>query len=78
MNHHTKQKFEMEMVKLLNLPEHTRWFELRCAFAEIPTVKCEYEVWDGDNPMIDSDKLMVLTKKYEVILKEIEENENDY
>ena len=73
MNHHTKQKFEMEMVKLLNLPEHTRWFELRCHYKDVPTVKCEYEIFDGRNPLVRDGAIVTEKKKYEIILKEIEE-----
>ena len=74
MEHHTKVNFESDMVDLLGLPKGTIWFELRCAFDEIPTIKCQYEVWDKDRTRTIVDgEIATLKKKYEVVLKEIKE-----
>ena len=38
----TGKKFGGAVAKLLGLPSHTIWFELRCVLNEPVKVKCEY------------------------------------
>ena len=35
-------KLEETLIKALGLPEHLKWFELRCEAQKAPTVRCEY------------------------------------
>ena len=66
-------KFEVEMIKLLGLPEGVIWFNLKCAAGRVPTVECEYEVRDGEYPKIGEDGLIErMRKKYKVKLEEME------
>lgn len=74
MENFSKHDFESEVLKLLGLSDkHVMWLELRCAYNETSTVKCEYEVWDKGNPLVRDDTIVTEKKKYKVVLKEIEE-----
>jgi hypothetical protein len=74
MEHHTKHNFESDILKLLGMEDkHVIWLELRCAYDETPTVKCEYEVQDGDNPLVRDNAIVTEKKKYKIVLEEIEE-----
>jgi hypothetical protein len=66
--------FELEMIKLLNLPEGVRWFTLNCAYDKLPTVECEYEIQDKGSPKVGRDGMIeTIRKKYKINLEEIKE-----
>ena len=71
MEHYHKHKLELLLVDLLGLPKGTQWFELRCAIDEIPMVRCEYEVHNGEFPLVANGKIATLKEEYEVYLKPI-------
>ena len=71
-----KVAFELEMIKILQLPKGVTWFTLHCAYGEVPKITCEYEVQDGEFPKVNDDGVIeTKQKKYTVVLKEIEEED---
>ena len=68
---HNKVDLEMYLIKLLGLPAHVRSFDLHCEFGAVPTVKCEYEVWKDDCPVVEEGKLVTKNATFEIHLKEI-------
>ena len=73
MEHHTKHNFEFDLLKFLGLEDkHVTWLELRCAYNEVPIVRCEYEIHDGVNPVVRDGAFVTEEKKYKIILEEIE------
>ena len=53
-----------KLIKALQLPKSTVWFELRCAVDEIVTVKCAYR------PEVDQKEVELILSEYEVVLKD--------
>jgi hypothetical protein len=72
-----KYVFELEMIRLLGLPNGVTRFTLNCAYDEPPTVACEYEVQVDGLPRIKNNAIEKAGKKYKIILEEIPEKGKD-
>ena len=66
--------FELEIIKLFNLSKHLIWCDIHFGAGEVPTVKCEYEVWIDGNPKIVDDQIKKIKKKLKILIDERAEN----
>jgi len=79
MNVDTREKFALDLAKMLGLPDHVIGYELKFHSGEIPTAKCECELWfNKDRKEIKGKSvdgvyyIQRLKKKYKIWVEEID------